>query len=267
MATTGNVTVQGTLSSTSNLQPAGTTNSGVAVGGGPNYALAAFYDQTLSPDNRTAEAIFINGGMTLRFKNDAGSQATPWLTGLGGYASGITGITSNSGSGSWAHTGPLSVQSVASGGNNLVMTGTNSTGVPTLSTAGAAVNISMNIATKGAGGINLQSNTAVTGTLSTTGDTTIAGNVISSNAGTGIRVAEGTNAKQGTAVLAAGTVTVANASVTANSRIFLSIQSLGTVTSPQAIGVTARVAGTSFTITSASNTDTSVIAYEIFEPA
>lgn len=81
-----------------------------------------------------------------------------------------------------------------------------------------------------------------------------------------LKVMEGTNAKQGTATLAAGTVTVANTSVTANSRIFLTCQSLGTVTAPSALAVTARTAGTSFTITASQSTDTSVIAYEIIEP-
>jgi hypothetical protein len=69
------------------------------------------------------------------------------------------------------------------------------------------------------------------------------------------------------ATLVAGTVTVANTSVTANSRIFLTVQMLGTVTVPKSVGVTARTAGTSFTITSEDTTDTSVVAYEIFEPA
>ena len=85
-------------------------------------------------------------------------------------------------------------------------------------------------------------------------------------AGFGASVAEGSNAKQGVATLSAGTVTVANTSVTTNSRIFLTAQSLGTVSVPQALAVTARTAATSFTITSASVTDTSVVAYEIFEP-
>jgi hypothetical protein len=84
--------------------------------------------------------------------------------------------------------------------------------------------------------------------------------------GGGLQVAEGANAKQGTAVLAAGTVTVANTAVFASSRIFITAQSLGTVATPQALAVTARIPGTSFTITSASATDTSTVAYEIFEP-
>lgn len=83
--------------------------------------------------------------------------------------------------------------------------------------------------------------------------------------GFGLRVKEGTNAKQGVSTLVAGTVTVANTSVTATSRIFLTVQSLGTVAVPQAVAVTGRNVGTDFTITSQSLTDTSVVAWEIFE--
>ena len=81
----------------------------------------------------------------------------------------------------------------------------------------------------------------------------------------GLNVTEYANGKQGVATLAAGTKVVANTSVTATSRIFLTAQSLGTVTVPKALAVTARTPGTSFTISSADATDTSVVAYEIFE--
>lgn len=84
---------------------------------------------------------------------------------------------------------------------------------------------------------------------------------------TGLRVSEGANAKQGVATLVAGTVVVANTSITATSRIQLTVQSLGTVTAPSAVCVSARVVGTSFTILASQLTDTSVVAYEIFEPA
>jgi hypothetical protein len=84
--------------------------------------------------------------------------------------------------------------------------------------------------------------------------------------GAGYEVTEGANAKQGVATLVAGTLVVSNTSVTVNSRIFLTAQTLGTVSTPQALAVTARTAGTSFTIKSASASDTSVVAYEIFEP-
>lgn len=96
-------------------------------------------------------------------------------------------------------------------------------------------------------------------------DLTAGGSFRVKQAGQGLRVAEGSNAKQGTAVLVGGTVTVANTSVTANSRIFLTSQVDGGT--PGFVRVSARVASTSFTITSSSGTDTSTIAYEIFEPA
>lgn len=97
-----------------------------------------------------------------------------------------------------------------------------------------------------------------------TGSLTVQSDVDISVAGHGLKVAEGSNAKQGTATLAAGTVTVANTSVTASSRIFLTVQSVGgDLGMPY---ISARTAGTSFTITSTSSTDTSTVAYEIFEP-
>jgi hypothetical protein len=84
-------------------------------------------------------------------------------------------------------------------------------------------------------------------------------------AGQGLAVAEGTNCKQGTATLNGTTaVVVANTAVTANSRIFLTNQTgTGTVGSPYVSG---RVAGTSFSIKSTVAGDTSLVAYQIFEP-
>lgn len=82
--------------------------------------------------------------------------------------------------------------------------------------------------------------------------------------GSALAVAEGANGKQGTATLAAGTVTVANTSVTASSRIFITPQETGALTG--ILRVSARVVGTSFTITSSVGTDTAVVAWEIFEP-
>lgn len=83
--------------------------------------------------------------------------------------------------------------------------------------------------------------------------------------GTGVLVAEGSNCKQGTVALVSGSKVVANTSVTANSRIFLTSQADGGT--PGWLRVSARTAGTSFTITSSSGTDTSTVAFEIFEPA
>lgn len=97
------------------------------------------------------------------------------------------------------------------------------------------------------------------------------GNFIVQQVGKGLYVKEGSNAKQGIATLVAGTVTVANTSVTANSRIFLQRQTDGgTVGASYSI---TRSAGISFTVTAkdgagaTNTTDTSILAYQIFEPA
>lgn len=91
------------------------------------------------------------------------------------------------------------------------------------------------------------------------------GAVSVTTAGKGLLVKEGSNAKQGTATLVAGSSVVSNTSVTANSRIFLTSQADGGT--PGFLRVSARSAGVSFTITSSSGTDTSTVAYQIFEPA
>jgi hypothetical protein len=104
---TGNVNVQGNLSSSANANPAGPTNSGVAIVGSPNNADIVMFDATQAVNNRTSEIIFFQGAQQFRFKNDAGSTAVTWLSATGGQAAGITGITSSSGTGNWVHTGGL----------------------------------------------------------------------------------------------------------------------------------------------------------------
>jgi hypothetical protein len=121
------------------------------------------------------------------------------------------------------------------------------------SNSGAAITSSSGINTTGVAGITAG------GSL-----TSQIGVVDVQFAGQGLRVAEGANAKQGTAVLVAGTVTVANTSITANSRIIVTSNLDGGT--PGFLRVTAKVAGTSFTVTSSNAADTSTFAYEIFEP-
>jgi len=106
------------------------------------------------------------------------------------------------------------------------------------------------------------------GTLQLTSGLVLNGGGLDINlAGKGVKVAEGANAKQGTFTLSgAATTVVANTSVTANSRIFLQTQALGTVSAASTLAVSARTAGTSFTVTPSQSTDTSTVAYEIFEP-
>lgn len=81
--------------------------------------------------------------------------------------------------------------------------------------------------------------------------------------GKGFGIKEATNGKIGVATLVAGTVTVNNTNVAANSRIFLTAQSLSGTAG--ILRVSAKVNGTSFTITSSSNTDTSTVNWVIFD--
>lgn len=108
------------------------------------------------------------------------------------------------------------------------------------------------------------SGSTVIASMTATGVFNVAGDIRLNAAGSGLQVAEGANARMGTVNLTAGTATVANTSVTANTRIFLTIQSVsGTLGIPYVDG---RVAGTSFTITSTNSSDTSTIAWLLIEP-
>jgi Pectate lyase superfamily protein len=112
-------------------------------------------------------------------------------------------------------------------------------------------------------------NLTAAGTLTVTGTTFGAlvkgyGGLDVPIAGQGVAVAEGSNAKQGTASLTSGSKVVTNSSVTSSSRIFLTAQSVSGTAG--ALAVTARTPGTSFTVTSTSGSDASTFAYEIFEP-
>jgi hypothetical protein len=100
--------------------------------------------------------------------------------------------------------------------------------------------------------------------LGTTDDIqALAGNIIVGTAGKGIWIKEGANATAGLAILVGGTVTVPNTRVSAATRVKASVQSLGTVTRPCAIGKTAQAGGVSFTLMSSDPTDTSTVYWEI----
>lgn len=91
------------------------------------------------------------------------------------------------------------------------------------------------------------------------------GNLSFTTAGNGILIKEGSNARMGVSTLVGGTVTVSNTSITANTRIFLTKQSSGTPVALGALSESARVAATSFTITSDNVTDTSNVAWLLIE--
>lgn len=81
--------------------------------------------------------------------------------------------------------------------------------------------------------------------------------------GRGLQVAEGINARMGTAGLVGGTVTVPNTTVTANTRIFLTCNTPGGT--PGFLRVSAVSVGVSFTILSSNGADTSVVAWLMVE--
>lgn len=98
------------------------------------------------------------------------------------------------------------------------------------------------------------------------GDMYHAGNIKIGVAGSGLYVKEGSNATMGQATLSGGTVVVSTTKVTANSRIFLTIDG-GTLTNVGATYISARTAGTSFTISSTNILDASNVSWIIIEPA
>lgn len=105
------------------------------------------------------------------------------------------------------------------------------------------------------------------GVLKTDNNLTVngSGGVTIGTAGAGLKVKTGSNATAGTQVLTAGSAVVSTTKVTASSIIFLTNQVNGGTAG--FVRVSARTAGTSFTITSASGTDTSTIGWFIVEPA
>lgn len=93
----------------------------------------------------------------------------------------------------------------------------------------------------------------------------VGGDLVLATAGEGVRIKEGTNARIGVATLVAGTVVVNTSVVTATSRIMLTGQNSSGAHGE--LTVSARVAGTSFTITSSNAGDTRDVGWIIFEPA
>ena len=91
------------------------------------------------------------------------------------------------------------------------------------------------------------------------------GQVALQTVGKGISIKEGTNAKMGVSTMVGGTVVVSTTAVTASSRIMLTPQN--TSGGAGSVSVSARTAGTSFTISSTNALDTRDVAWVIFEPS
>jgi len=94
---TGNVNVQGAISSTTNTQPASITNSGVVMTANPNVADLVYYDSVQTTDNHIVEGIWFQGAYQLRMKSDSQAQARAFFTATGGYGVGsaVLALTGN----------------------------------------------------------------------------------------------------------------------------------------------------------------------------
>jgi hypothetical protein len=110
--------------------------------------------------------------------------------------------------------------------------------------------------------VNNAGNVMIGTTTDTGGKLQVNGDIALNTAGNGLKVKSGTNARVGQATLVAGTVVVSNTSITANTRIFLTVSSAG---GTQGFLRTTKVASTSFTITSTSATETSVVDWFLVE--
>ena len=116
-----------------------------------------------------------------------------------------------------------------------------------LEAQGADANIPITIKPKGTGDVLIQD-----------------GDLAIQTVGEGLEIKEGANARMGVATLVLSIAVVANTTVTATTRIFLTSQGGGTGSS--ALRISARTPGVSFTISSGSIGDTDDIAWLLMEP-
>lgn len=279
---------------------AGSGGGGVAGGVGGQVSVTGGTGGTGSSTGGNGGAVQISGGSAGSNASASGGAIT--LSGAGGSSTGAGGAggsitvssgaaggdnTQNNNGGSitmsigaskgsangaaftqTAGTGGLGTSTVgANGGNFAINAGAGGLGSATGGTGGNVV------VTSGAGGASASPGTAgiiqffVGATehlrVNTTQILVTSADVVVNTAGNGLQVKSGSNAKIGTATLAAGSVTVANTSVTSNSRIFVTSNTDGGT--PGWLRVSAKTNGTSFVITSSSATDTSTVAWLIVE--
>lgn len=253
-------------------------NGGAAniTGGSPgSVAGAAGGAVSITSANGTSTGSGGAGGSVTISSGQANGDNT--ANNAGGSVTLSVGVSKGSAGGSnltmTAGTGGIGTSTAgANGGNTVINAGVGGAGS---STGGTGGTITINA---GAGGNSTTPGTGgdieffVGATTSVTEHFRIShlGTVFATNAqiqaataGFGFSVKSGSNCKMGTATLVGGTVTVSNTSVTSNSLIFLTTQSVGGTVGYSYIS--AKVASTSFTITSISALDTSIVAWLIME--
>lgn len=236
----------GSAGGAASLVGAGGTSTG-SGGAGGNVTItggAAGGDNTV---NRAGGNVTTTAGTS---KGDSAGGAISITCGAGGLGTAATGAVG----------GALTLAAGAGGAN------------ATTSAAGGAININAGVGgstgTPGAGGEIIFKTAATTSLteifrLKNNGDAVhTTGNVNIATVGKTVVIKSGANSKIGQATLVAGTVTVSNTSITANSRIFLTVSTAG---GTQGFLRTAKSVNTSFTITSTSATETSVVDWLIIE--
>jgi hypothetical protein len=163
---------------------------------------------------------------------------------------------------------PGTIPGNASVGGNLAVTG-NATVTGTVNVTGGVINLGADVNIyRNAGNLQTDDYFVMPNGQTNTTFTAFGADPKALSAGTvggGFAVKQGANGREGRATLVAGTVTVANTSVTAATDIFLTSQVDGGT--PGWLRVSARVVGTSFTITSSNVADTSTVAWLMVEPA
>jgi hypothetical protein len=182
---------------------------------------ATFVDSSRSANNHFFNIEWTNSIASFSFENDAVNSSLDFLTASGGFATGITGITSNSGSGVWAHTGGASVSGAFSANSASfsapLVTGSGGTGV-TSSTGTGSVVLSANPTFAGTVGGN---NTIPLSVLTQNSSNSVVGNatnVTANNTSVGIPSCSGsTNALTWTSGTGFGCNTVASGTGQVNS--------------------------------------------------
>jgi len=254
----------------------GTIQTTAGTVSAPGLTFAAL-DATTGLYHPATSTIAISTAGVARLTVDTASVTStlPYIAPVGAAATPSYTFAANTGTGIFKGPNPNEFCISSAGTRMVSIDGTSIIGyAPFYGTAGSASLPSFSFASdsntgiynSGADTIDFSTNGTNRLSLSTTKLSSTV-DVAVTTAGKGLQVKEGSNAKMGTATLVGGTVTVSTTAVTASSRIFVSIASLGTVTVPKAIGVTTTTASTSFVIKSADATDTSVINWIIFEPA
>jgi len=244
-------------------------------GNGGGVTITARPGATLTSTTRAGGSINLTAGAGVVAGAGGSVTITSGAGGPTGQSGGFT-FTSGPGGATSGNSGPLNLRTgnCAGSGNTgaiVAIVGTANTG------NGGAVSFRSGISTAGNGGnvafaAGYGATRAQDGyfyVLSARGEewrVDTDGNFSGQTVGIGFRLKEGTNAKMGLATLAGGTVTVANTAVTANTRIFLTVQTLSGAAVPQAVAPANVIAGTSFDIISASAADTSTVAWLLIEP-